>query len=49
MGTEIPFNKLSVIVFTVEYVLRLWCSVDILLLRRLPHSPRSIEIRHVAK
>ena len=40
MGTEIPFNKFSVIVFTVEYVLRLWCSVDILLLRRLPHWPR---------
>jgi voltage-gated potassium channel len=31
------FNKFSVIVFTIEYVLRLWSSVDIPLLQRLPH------------
>jgi voltage-gated potassium channel len=31
------FNTFSVMVFTVEYVLRLWSSVEIPLLRRLPH------------
>jgi len=31
------FNTLSVLVFTVEYALRLWSSVEIPLLRRLPH------------
>jgi cAMP-binding proteins - catabolite gene activator and regulatory subunit of cAMP-dependent protein kinases len=31
------FNTFSVIVFSVEYVLRLWSSVEIPLLKRLPH------------
>jgi len=31
------FNTFSVMVFTVEYVLRLWSSVEIPLLRRMPH------------
>ena len=31
------FNAFSVIVFTIEYVLRLWSSVEIPLLHRLPH------------
>jgi len=31
------FNAFSVIVFTVEYVLRLWSCVEIPLLKRLPH------------
>jgi voltage-gated potassium channel len=31
------FNTFSVMVFTVEYVLRLWSSVEIPLLHRLPH------------
>jgi voltage-gated potassium channel len=31
------FNAFSVMVFTVEYALRLWSSVEIPLLRRLPH------------
>jgi len=31
------FNTFSVMVFTVEYVLRLWSSVEIPLLRRVPH------------
>jgi len=31
------FNAFSVMVFTVEYVLRLWSSVEIPLLSRLPH------------
>ncbi len=31
------FNTFSVMVFTIEYVLRLWSSVEIPLLRRLPH------------
>jgi voltage-gated potassium channel len=31
------FNTFSVLVFTVEYALRLWSSVEIPLLRRLPH------------
>ena len=37
-GPELEaFNTFSVIVFTVEYVLRLWSSVDIPLYQRLPH------------
>jgi voltage-gated potassium channel len=44
-GSELDaFNTFSVIVFTIEYVLRLWSSVDIPLLRRLPpgaHGPNS--------
>ena len=37
-GPELEaFNIFSVIVFTVEYVLRLWSSVEIPLYRRLPH------------
>ncbi len=31
------FNTFSVIVFTIEYVLRLWSAVEIPLLHRLPH------------
>ena len=31
------FNTFSVIVFTIEYVLRLWSSVEIPFLHRLPH------------
>ena len=31
------FNVFSVIVFTIEYVLRLWSAVDIPILSRLPH------------
>jgi voltage-gated potassium channel len=31
------FNAFSVIMFTIEYALRLWSSVEIPLLRRLPH------------
>ena len=31
------FNAFSVMVFTIEYVLRVWSSVEIPLLRRLPH------------
>ena len=31
------FNTFSVMVFTVEYVLRLWSCVEIPLLRRMPH------------
>lgn len=37
-GPELEaFNTFSVMVFTIEYVLRLWSAVDIPLLRRLPH------------
>jgi voltage-gated potassium channel len=37
-GPELEaFNTFSVMVFTVEYVLRLWSSVEIPLYRRLPH------------
>jgi len=37
-GPELEaFNTFSVMVFTVEYVLRLWSSVDIPLYQRLPH------------
>ena len=37
-GPELEaFNIFSVIVFTVEYVLRLWSSVEIPLYRRMPH------------
>ncbi|HEV3242423.1 MAG TPA: ion transporter [Methyloceanibacter sp.] len=36
-GPELDaFNTFSVIIFTVEYVLRLWSAVDIPLLHRLP-------------
>ena len=31
------FNTFSVIVFTIEYVLRLWSAVEIPLLQHLPH------------
>jgi voltage-gated potassium channel len=31
------FNDFSVVVFTIEYVLRLWSCIDIPLLSRLPH------------
>jgi voltage-gated potassium channel len=31
------FNTLSVIVFTVEYILRVWSAVDIPMLSRMPH------------
>ena len=37
-GPELEaFNIFSVLVFTVEYVLRLWSSVEIPLYRRMPH------------
>jgi voltage-gated potassium channel len=37
-GPELEaFNTFSVMVFTVEYMLRLWSSVEIPLLHRLPH------------
>src|SRR5262245_15984882 len=37
-GPELEaFNTFSVMVFTVEYVLRVWSAVEIPLLRRLPH------------
>lgn len=37
-GPELDrFNDLSVLIFTVEYVLRLWSCVDIPLLSRIPH------------
>jgi hypothetical protein len=42
------FNTFSVMVFTVEYVLRLWSSVEIPLLHHLPHWRARLKFRDAA-